>query len=320
VSTASIEKRGAAGIQVRALTAEHAALWFQPVACAPSPADVARLAETLAGGPLRPNLRAVFEVQGHVIGRFAAERRDDAIRFWIPWFRPEVAAPERRHAMRRALDDLVARRVDAGLVALPLDTRTGDDEPDNSLWIAALGDAGFAQLSTYRVYILDDLARPRPQARRHIAVRAATSDDLARIPALYRMSSADTLDRRPRALDEAEAYIRELRDFGIGYDPGLWLVAAVNGELAGFVLANGVHEDAFQGLSAWLLEIGCLRQHRGQGVAGALLAGLLPRLAKAGAKRLFATIDDVNVPSIRLHTSFGFAAQKDRHYVFRRVL
>jgi phosphinothricin acetyltransferase len=306
-------------VQIKPLTTADAALWFRPLAMPPSPAEIARLAETVAGGPLGPNLRVVLESQGRIVGRFAAERRDDAIRFWIPWFRPEVAAPERRHAMRRVLDDLVARRALAGLDALPLDTRTSDDEPDNALWIAALGDAGFALLSTYRVYILDDLAaHGRPPARAGIAVRAAAADDLTRIPALYRASYADTLDRRPRALDEAEAYIHELRSFGTGYDPALWLVAAVSGEPAGFALANCAREDAFEGLSAWLLEIGSLREHRGRGVAGALLAALLPRLARAGARRLLATIDDANVPSIRLHASFGFAAQKDRHYVFRR--
>jgi L-amino acid N-acyltransferase YncA len=319
MSTAPPRTAGASGLRVRALTAEDAALWFRPLAGTPSPAELARLAETLAGGPLRPHLRAVLELQGRIVGRFAAERREDAIRFWIPWFRPEIAAGERKHAMRLTLDDLVARRAAEGLEALPLETRTGDDEPDNALWLAVLADAGFAALSTYRVYILGDLAAPRrPPARRGIVVRAAAPDDLAQIPALYRAAYADTLDRRPRALDEADAYIRELRSFGIGYDPTLWLVAAVNRELVGFALANCAHEDAFQGLSAWLLEIGCLKQHRGQGVAGALMTALLPRLAKAGARRLLATVDDANTPSLRLHASLGFVAQKDRHHLLRR--
>ena len=307
-------------MRITALTARNAGLWYRAVEAAPTPQQLAHLTEILTSGPLRPNLRAIVERDGRIIGRFAAQRREGAIHFWIPWFHRDASESERKGAMRRIVDDLAARRAAEELQALPLESRAGNDEADCALWLDVLRDAGFEEASAYRVHILN---APWPRAAPHEAprteIRAATPQDLELLPQLYCRAYADTLDRRQRAFDAAPKYINELRSFGTGYDPALWLIGSVNGEAAGFALVNAAREEAFPGLSAWLLEIGCLPQHRGQGIAGALLAALMPRLDKAGCQRLLATIDEKNTPSIRLHESFGFVPQKDRHYVFRLV-
>jgi len=309
-------------MRITALTPRNAGLWFRAVDAAATPEQLAQLAEVLDSGPLRPNLRGVIERDGArnrvIIGRFAAQRRDGAINFWLPWFRRDVSEPERTDAMRRIVDDLLARREAETLQTLPLESRADEDEADCAPWLDVLRDAGFAEASAYRVHIL---SAPWPRTAPHHAPRTdihpATPQYLECLPQLYCRAYADTLDRRQRALGAAPKYIKELQSFGTGYDPSLWLVATVNGEAAAFALVNSAREEAFPGLSAWLLEIGCLPQHRGQGIAGALLAALIPRLGSAEIKRLLATIDDQNTPSIRLHASFGFVPQKDRHYGFR---
>lgn len=309
-------------MRITALAPQTAGLWFRAVDAAPTPEQSAQLAEVLANGPLRPNLRAVIERDGArsrvIIGRFAAQRRDGAIHFWIPWFRRDVSEPERTGAMRQIVDDLLARRAAEALQALALESRAGEDAAEYALWLDVLRDAGFAEASAYRVHILTaPWPRAAPRNAPRTEIRPATPQDLERLPQLYCRAYADTLDRRPRALGAAPKYIKELQSFGTGYDPSLWLVATVNGEAAAFALVNAAREAAFPGLSAWLLEIGCLPQHRGQGIAGALLAALMPRLGSAEIQRLLATIDDQNTPSIRLHASFGFVPQKHRHYAFR---
>lgn len=305
-------------MRITALTSQNAALWFWAVDAVPSPEQAAQLAETLAGGPLRPNYRAIIERDGRIVGRFAAQRRDGAVHFWIPWFHRDASEAERKGAMRRVVDDLATRCAAEGPQALPLESRAGDDEAGCALWLDVLREAGFEEASVYRVHIL---TAPWPVAVSHAAppieIRAATAQDLERLPQLYCRAYADTLDRRQRAFDAAPKYIKELQSFGTGYDPALWLIAAVEGEPAGFALVNAAREEAFPGLSAWLLEIGCLPQYRGKRIAGMLLAAVLPRLTNAGVQRLLATIDEENTPSICLHDSFGFVKQKDRHYVFR---
>ena len=306
-------------MRVRALTAETAAGWFGALGIAPGTAQMAQLRELLDATPLQPHLRTVIERGGRAFGRFAAERRGDAIRVWIPAFRPETSGHDRKAAMRACIDDVLARRAAGGCDDVPLDAPAGDDEADGPLWIESLREARFAEISAFRVYVLSSLGVARGGAPSGVRIRAATRDDLGALPELYRRCYSDTLDRRPRALAGAEHYIDELRSFGAGFDPALWLTAAVAGERAGFVLVNGAREAAFPGLSAWVLEIGCLPQHRGKGIAGALLAAVVPPLGKTGAQRLLATIDDINTPSIRLHKSFGFRAQPDRHYIFRHT-
>jgi GNAT superfamily N-acetyltransferase len=305
-------------MRVQPLTTETAPLWFEAAGLCHDPAEADHLAHLLRPPPLRPALRAVIEHDGRLIGAFAAERRMSDIRFWCPRFRADVSATEREEGMRCAIAALAALRASAGLAHLSLETRPTDDQPHAVSWFKVLRAAGFAELSAFRVHMREDLARVGVPPAAEIAVRAAAPRDRERLPALYAAAYADTLDRRPRALDAAADYIRELEAFGAGYRPDLWLVAALRGDAVGFVLVNPAHEAAFPGLSAWVLEIGCLPRHRGRGVAGALLAAAIPRAHAIGCRRLLATIDDLNMPSLRLHAAFGFVPRPERHYLFQR--
>ena len=70
-------------------------------------------------------------------------------------------------------------------------------------------------------------------------------------------------------------------------------------------------------MSAWLVDIGCLPDFRRKGIASALLGEVVRRLQMAGAQRLIAAIDDVNLASLRLHTALGFRPRQFRHYIYQ---
>ncbi len=305
---------------IRTLTAADAALWFAALgAAAPPPADLERLAKALAGGPLEPDLRLVAEAEDGPIARFAARREAKGLRFWLPGFREGLSETARAQAMALFLDALLAARRTAGYAALPLETEPGDDQPGIAPWLGALRRAGFAEASVYRLHVLP---RAGFEAARHgipgLSLHPIEPGNLLHAGRVFRQAYSDTLDRRQRGVEGADAYIESLRRIGEGYEPGLWLLAEFAGTPAALALVNRAQEPPLPGMSAWVLEIGCLPDYRGRGFARALLAEILARLARTGCERLMSTIDDVNVPSIRLHERLGFARQPERFYLYRR--
>ena len=305
-------------MRIDTITAETAARWH--AARNAATADASRLAALLETGPLTPHLRLVASGPDGAFAAFAAEHRENFIRFWAPSFRTGLAADARAEAMRLFLENLVARRDSAGFAELPLETEPGDDQPDNALWLQALRATGFAETCVYRLHVLP---RARFAAPRHaipgLAVHSIEPPDLLNVTALFRDAYADTRERRDRGFAEPGAYIESLREIGEGYEPGLWLMAEFAGKPAALAIANRSREPDFPGVSAWLLEIGCLPAFRGRGIARALLAEILQRLATGDCERLMSTIDEINTPSIRLHDVFGFETPPERFYRYRRA-
>jgi GNAT superfamily N-acetyltransferase len=300
-------------MRIATLTPDTAELWFRAVGATPAPADLARVRALVAGGLLAPDLRLVAEDASGACARFAAQRRGNAIRFWLPSFRPGLGRETRAAAMTRFLDDLVARRAGA-----TLETQTGEDEVDHALWMDILRRAGGREACCYRLHVLPRSHMPQAaRARPGVAIRDYGDAEKAMLAGLYRNSYADTLDRRDRNIERGEDYFAGLAQLGEGREPGLWLIATVDGSPSGFAIVNCAREEAFPGMSAWILEIGTLPERRGRGLAGALLGEALARIKSAGCKRALATIDEQNTPSLRLHAAFGFTPQRDRHFVMR---
>lgn len=308
-------------MRIATLTPDSAVAWFSAVSdVAPADAALEILARLLAAGPLAPDLRLVAEGGAGAFARFAAERRDKAIRFWSPVFRAETPAADRVVAMRGFVEALLARRSAAGLAQTPLETEPCDDEPDIADWFDVLREAGFDETSAYRLHILPraGFALPR-HAIPGLGVHSIEPWDMLNVGGLLRQAYAGTHERRERNFDAPEPYIAGLRAIGEGYEPGLWLMAEFAGKPAALAIVNRARESKFPGMSAWLLEIGCRPEFRGRGFARALLAEILHRLGSAGCERLLATIDELNAPSIRLHESMGFVAQSERFYFYRRA-
>lgn len=303
-------------IRVRQVTPANAAAWFAISPAPPSPETVARFAEGLGGGPLNATLRMVAEFGGRPLARCVAQRDEGDIRVWIPTFREPVAPVIRRAAMAEFIRMLLLVRAAVGLGHLPVETHPGDDLPGNGPWLEALHAAGFVCTCAYRIY-LDDGADGPPRSAAAVAIREARADDLPVLAALHREVSTSTLVQRRDPARSAEDHIRDLAAIGDGFNAALWLIAEAAGVPVGYALANASQEAEYEGLSAWIVDIGSVPSRRRTGIGATLLAALQPRLRAAGCRRALAAIDDVNTPSIALHTRHGFRPLPHRHYVYR---
>jgi GNAT superfamily N-acetyltransferase len=305
-------------MNVRVLAPASARRWFEALSPFPPEAeDIRRMEGLLATGLFRPHMRMVVERQGEPLGRMAAQVKDGVIRFWNPSFRAGTSIEAVEHAMRLMVARVAAARKEAGLTNLVIETRPGDDLPDNHLWLRVLAELGYAQTCVYRVYELplDKIAaRNRALALSIREIHAADEKDLV---ALYRRVKARTLEQRDVRLDRPEDAIDANKAIGGGHNPTIWIMGLIEGVPAGYALANLAAEPDFEGLSAWLLDIGCVPEQRRKGIASILLGEIARRLKMADARRLLAAIDDVNLPSIGLHGSLGFEALRHRHYIHR---
>lgn len=304
-------------MKVHVLTAASARLWFEAISdVAPPDGDIRRLEGLLEGGLFRPHMRIVVEHQARPFGRLAARVMEDTIRFWNPDFKDDTAPDRMQEAMRSMIHHMAVARREAGLEHLVIENRPGDDLMHNDLWLRALQQEGYSQTCAYSTYALSlDVGR-EPNAGAHgLSIQEIDPTREESLLALYRRVKARTLEERDVGLDHPESAIETKKRVGRGRDSAMWLMACVNGKPVGYALANLADEE--QGLSAWLVDIGCIPEMRRTGIASALLDEIVRRTRSAGARRLLAAIDDINVPSIRLHVSLGFQSLRDRHYIYQ---
>jgi GNAT superfamily N-acetyltransferase len=308
-------------IVVEAVTSARAALWHTALGGpSPAPAEMERLSAKLGGGTLAPELRLIASDAQGPFARCVAQRREKSIRLWMPEFRDGTPEAQREPVMARFLETLTEARQAANLAHIPLETEPGDDQGDIAPWLRALARTGFAEACAYRLHVLprESFAAPR-HTLPGLVVLSVEPEALRAVSPVLRRAHADTLERRDSGIESNEAYVAHLAKIGRGYEPGLWLMAEYRGAPAAAMIVNRAEEPPFPGTSAWVLEIGCVPELRGQGVAAALMAEVLARLARADCQRLLATIDERNIPSIRLHARFGFARQPERYYLYRRT-
>lgn len=308
-------------LAIETLTSATAARWHAALGGAPpAPTEIDRVAAQLAKGPLAPELRLIAADAAGPIARFVAQQRAKSIWLWLPEFRDGVATESRVRAMDGFLAALLEARRAAGLVHLPLETEPGDDQPDFDLWLAALRGADFTEACAYRLHVLPrgSFAAPR-HAIPGLVILSMEPDALRTVAPILRLAYADTLERRHSGIEGAQAHVAHLGQMGHGYTPGLWLMAEYRGAPAAAMVVNLAEEAPFPGLSAWVLEIGCVPAYRRHGFAAALLSEALARLAKTECRQLLATIDERNAPSIRLHGRFGFERRPERFYLYRRA-
>ncbi len=277
-----------------------------------------KLQSSLRHRPVFGSRPMVAQRQGGPFGRLAARAEDGRIRLWNPDFDAATPPDDMQAAMRLLIGRVAAIRQEAGLAHLAIENRPGDDLPHNDLWLRALGREGYAETCVYRVYVssLDRAQSPgcKPAGLSIQEMDAACEESLL---ALYRRVKSQTFEQRDVGYKRPEDAIEAKKQIGRGRDGACWLLACLDGTPAGYALANLADEPDCEGLSAWLVDIGCVPEQRRKGIAAALLGEIMRRLRSAGARRLLAAIDDVNVPSIRLHGSLGFQALADRHYVYR---
>ncbi|GGO81310.1 diaminobutyrate acetyltransferase [Wenjunlia tyrosinilytica] len=118
-------------------------------------------------------------------------------------------------------------------------------------------------------------------------------------------------DSRALDLNSSYSYLLWCRDFA----RSSVVARGEDGEPVGFVTGY-VRPDRPHTLVVWQVAVD--DGHRGRGLAGAMLDGLVRRLAASGIRELETTITPDNAASIRLFTSFGarHGAQVEREVLF----
>jgi L-amino acid N-acyltransferase YncA len=308
-----------APMDIEIVTPGSASLWIEALSTgALSSNERAQVAALLGTGPLRPHLRIVVTKDSGPFGRLSARLEESHIRISNAEFRQGTSLDEIREAMHLMIGRVTAVRTEIGLGHLAIENRPGDDLKYNDLWLSALKRGGYVETCIYRVYSLSLalLQRPNPPPD-GMTIRSVEQTGEGSFGSLYRAVKSVTLEQRNVDFEQPEHAIDNMKKIGHGYNPTLWLSAHVEGAAVGYALANLADEEKFPNLSAWLADIGCIPEQRRKGIASALLREIARRLKLVRAQRLLAAIDDVNVPSIRLHSSCGFVALPDRHYIYR---
>jgi L-amino acid N-acyltransferase YncA len=137
-----------------------------------------------------------------------------------------------------------------------------------------------------------------------ILIRPSQDADLPAITALYAhhvLHGTGTFETEPPSATDMAARRADVLAKGLP-----WLVAEVNGQLAGFAYGNWFKPRAAYRYSVED-SIYLAPEQQGRGLGRALMAELLARLEAAGVRRVMAVIgDSANAASVGLHRALGF--------------
>jgi ribosomal protein S18 acetylase RimI-like enzyme len=134
-----------------------------------------------------------------------------------------------------------------------------------------------------------------------MVIRPATTDDVARVLAVWR--DADAV---PSATDD-EASIAALLEF----DPAALLVAEVDGDVVGTLIA------AWDGWRGDMYRLAVVPHHRRNGVAAALAAAGEERLRALGCRRITALVVGEHEPAVGFWTNIGYTRQAGQYRYVR---
>lgn len=136
------------------------------------------------------------------------------------------------------------------------------------------------------------------------SIRPATPADYENIVALWRASG---LSIRLTGRDRKEEFERQLRRFADCY-----LVAEVGGNLIGVVL--GTHDER----KGWINRLAVLPQHRGRGVATALIYACEAALHQIGIEIIAALVEPDNEASMKFFERLDYKTDVPVQY-FRKL-
>ena len=146
---------------------------------------------------------------------------------------------------------------------------------------------------------------PEPEWPEGVAVRTYADADGERVHALLdaAYSGWDTT-YVPRVHDDWLEFMTNHEEF----DPGMWFLAARNGDLVGAALHWKEHRG-----DGWVKDIVVAESERGRGLGRALLLEGFREYRRRGAQRVGLKVDSTNpTPALALYERVGFAV--DRRY------
>jgi RimJ/RimL family protein N-acetyltransferase len=308
----------ATNLHVAPLTPETAHWWVEAGPAVPDPAAAAdAIRDFLVHSPNGALLaalsgdRAIARLQVCPVGAcglgiYAIGSRDDAD----------------ARVLAAAADALLAQILAIGRAtpgARYVETDVPSAMPHADAWREAMDRAGVSEVAASHTYALSlDADRP---AGRTLSCRAAETLAPEALVAAYAATYAGTADESHRLSPETFAVrLERLRAIPI-LDPDRagWRVAVVGDRPLGLVFASPEAPPHGDPANGWIVEIGTAPDARGRGLGRALLETGLAALASRGVRRVFARIDDRNVPSVRLHEGAGFVRQPGASWLYRRV-
>lgn len=142
-----------------------------------------------------------------------------------------------------------------------------------------------------------------------LALRPGSDEEFLDLFAPATCGSLDVMTQRALAVSSAEATAREELDFYLACpgEPGWWRVAdGPSGEAVGFVIPSATPYGRNVGY------LGVLPEHRGQGYVDELLAYVTAFHRAAGATRITATTDAVNLPMADAFARHGYRVVETR--------
>jgi len=192
------------------------------------------------------------------------------------------------------------------------------DTPDRANLEAAIHEAGLRLVASAHNYERT-LPLGRPPALPAGVTLATCASGSAALEQLFAEVNAFTLDRleQDQALSTQETLLELREQAGGSADSDLWQLALANGAPAGYVLCGFTPAVEGQPAEGEILEIGVIPSQRRRGLAQALLGAALTQLTARGAATATAMIDDVNLPSIRLHERLGFTREEGDYCTWR---
>jgi ribosomal protein S18 acetylase RimI-like enzyme len=168
--------------------------------------------------------------------------------------------------------------------------------PTEVEWIASLENAGFAFLKQYARMQIKLPAHIEPVPG--VEVRQVTQEELESFYGIIETAFQDTPDYQPKSFEQWLA--RYVEDRSIDWDE--WLVAVVDGQLAGALQSKAVEQD----IEGWVQNLAVLREFRKRGVGRALLAEAFAIYARKGYPEAGLGVDLANpTEAIKLYTGVG---------------
>jgi mycothiol synthase len=149
---------------------------------------------------------------------------------------------------------------------------------------------------------LADMADEVPLLPAGIRVRRFAAGDEDE---LYDAWSAAFASETGDVPESRAAWWRERRDaLAAGFDPGLWLVAVLSEEIAGFAIGKEIGDGG--GRAGYISDVGVRREYRGQGLGTALLHLSFRAMRARGFERVALDVDAENTTSaLRLYRNVG---------------
>ncbi len=255
---------------------------------------------------------AVIELDGRVVGfiNIFDELKDNRGVFYdifiSPSIGPDVSTEISMELIKQMEIYVTELMQEYSLSDAPI--KTGVYENDLGL-LAGIEKAEYAYHRTYwRMKIVFDGELPAPifPSGYEITKYEESDANLKEVHEVQKAAFADYYDFNPTSFENWKKWYEEPMN-----DSSTWRLVRFNGELIGYIMGNKRFEDENFG---YVASIGVLREHRGKGIARALLLDMFSRDMLRGMKGTLLHGDSSNpTGAMKLYASVGM--QTDRVYL-----